>query len=64
LRFRDLPDQGGRNLCRAGPQPLDELDIPIVMEVARMQSFTCDELLVAAGIVAVSGVEWQVQFEC
>jgi hypothetical protein len=44
-------------LSRVGPQPLHELDIPIVMKVTGVRSFACDELLVPPGIVIVGCVE-------
>ena len=61
MRFRDLLDQACRNFLRVGPQPLHELDVPIVMKVARMHYFASDELLVPSGIVIIGCVERLVQ---
>jgi len=47
LLFRNLSDQTACDLARVGPQPLDELDIPIVVKVAGVQPCPGDELLVA-----------------
>ena len=53
--------QSGRNLARVGPQPFHELDIPVVMKVARVHSFSRNKFLVPAGIVVVGGVQRLVQ---
>ena len=48
-------------MARVSSQSLDELDIPIVVKVARVQPYRGDELLVAAGVVVIGGVERLVQ---
>ena len=53
--------QSGRNLARVGPQPFHELDIPVVMKVARVHSFSRNKFLVPAGIVVICCVERLVQ---
>jgi len=50
-------DVGFPNRVELVPQPLHELDIPVVMKVTPVHSFARDELLVATGIMVVGGVE-------